>query len=214
MWRGLCAPILLALRCTLGAQRPPPTLAELKRRKDFAGVGPDSAVDSAMSKQVLSALAGFLGLCISLSAQEMRNFGSIQSAKKGSDFFGTLTSAWNDPVPLQLADERAFSFPSAFAWMEAPPAYYIPALALAAPPRVVPTTRSAPDSSDSTVNLLPQFDYAAGEVGFFYGESSGKFGREVTAGYIFGEVVDGNTHISVGASYEHTNGRVPVVLGR
>ena len=49
---------------------------------------------------------------------------------------------------------------------------------------------------------------------FSTGSRSGKFGREVYAGYIFGEVVDGNTHISVGASYEHANGRVPIPLGR
>ncbi len=66
----------------------------------------------------------------------------------------------------------------------------------------------------AAVSLLPKFDYAGGEVGFFYGKSSGKFGREVEAGYIFGEVVDGNTHISAGASYEHSNGRVPILLGR
>lgn len=186
-----------------------------------------------MNKRVLSAVAGFLGLYISLSAQEMRDFGSIEpgssfslnplsqsaalntrSGNGGTDFFGTLTNAWIDPVPLQLADGRIFSFPSAFAWMETPPVYSLPAVALAAPPRVVPTTDSAQDSHNRPVSLLPEFDYVGGEVGVFYGKSSGKFGREVEAGYIFGEVVDGNTHISVGASYEHSNGRVPILLGR
>jgi hypothetical protein len=169
-----------------------------------------------MGKQALFALAGFLGLCGLVSAQEIRDFGSIQPVREQADFFGTLTNAWNDPVPLQLADGRAFSFPSAFAWMEAPPAYYIPALPLAAPPRLLPMALWAPDSHEDgrAVGFLPKFDYAGGEVGFLYGKGSGKFGREVYAGYIFGEVVDGNTHISAGASYEHVNGRVPVFIGR
>jgi len=170
-----------------------------------------------MGKQPFFALAGFLGFCVSVSAQEIRDFGSIQPVKERADFFGTLTNAWTDPLPLQLGDGRAFSFPSAFAWMEAPPAYYIPATPLAAPPRLLPMrTWAAPDSPDSGdgVSLLPKFDYAGGEAGFFYGKGSGKFGREVYAGYIFGEVVDGNTHISAGASYERVSGRAPVLLGR
>lgn len=169
-----------------------------------------------MCKRALFALAGLLGLCVSVSAQDIRDFGSIQPVQGRGDFFGTLTNVWDDPVPLQLADGRAFSFPSAFAWMEAPPAYYIPALPLAAPPRLLPIAQWAPDprESGSMVGLLPKFDYAGGEAGFLYGKSSGKFGREVTAGYILGEIVDGNTRINVGASYEHVNGRVPVLLVR
>lgn len=159
-------------------------------------------------------MAGLLGLCVSVSAQDIRDFGSIQPVKGQGDFFGTLTNVWNDPVPLQLADGRAFSFPNAFAWMAAPPGYYIPALPLAAPPRLLPITAIAPDSPDRTPGLLPKVDYAGGEAGFFYGKSSGKFGREVTAGYILGEVIEGNTHISVGASYEHVTGRAPVLISR
>jgi hypothetical protein len=167
-----------------------------------------------MGKQAVFALAGVLGLCVSVAAQEIRDFGSIQPAREQADFFGTLTNAWNDPAPLQLADGRTFSFPSAFAWMEAPPAYYIPALPLAAPPRLFPMTPLATNYPESPVGLLPRIDYAGGEVGAFYGKSSGKFGREVYGGYILGEVIDGNTHISVGASYEHANGRIPALVPR
>src|SRR5438067_13262444 len=108
-----------------------------------------------MSKRALLAVVGFLGLCISLTAQGIAEPGSMpsvtfglnpvsqnatlntRSTNRDTDLFGTLTNAWNDPVPLQLADGRIFSFPSAFAWVEAPPNYFLPAMALAAPPRVV-----------------------------------------------------------------------------
>lgn len=167
-----------------------------------------------MGKQALFALAALFGVCVSVSAQDIRDFASVQPVKGRGDFFGTLTNVWNDPVPLQLADGRGFTFPSAFAWMAAPPAYYIPAMPLAAPPRLFPMLPMASDSPDRPIGLLPRVDYAGGEVGAFYGKSSGKFGREVYGGYILGEVIDGNTHISVGGSYEHANGRLPVLAPR
>jgi hypothetical protein len=181
--------------------------------QNFTGASHAPLVDYPMGKQALFALAGFLGVCVSVPAQEIRDFGSNQPVKEQANFFGTLANAWNDPVPLQLADGRVFSFPSAFGWVKAPPAYYIPATPLAVPPRLFPITPFAMDSRANALSFLP-VDYAGGEAGVFYGKSSGKFGREVTAGYIFGEVIDGNTHISVGASYEHTKGRVPTFLPR
>lgn len=167
-----------------------------------------------MGKQAVLALVGFLGLCASVWAQDIRDFGSVQPLKERADFFGTLKNGWNDPGPLQLADGRAFTFPSAFAWMAAPPAYDISPTPLAAPPRLLPIATLAPDLPERGAGLLPRVDYAGGEAGFFFGKSSGKFSREVTAGYILGEIVEGNTHISVGASYERTTGRVPVLISR
>ncbi len=72
-----------------------------------------------------------------------------------------------------------------------------------------PAVTVARDSGGKAVGLLPSFDYASGEVGFFYGRSTGKFGREVKQGYILSEMGDDKTHITVGASYEETSGRVP-----
>ncbi len=61
------------------------------------------------------------------------------------------------------------------------------------------------------MNFLPKFDYATSEVGLFYGKSTGQYGREVKAGYILSEIVEGNTHISVGVSYEESTGRRPIL---
>ena len=137
----------------------------------------------------------------------------VPPAKGGR--FSTLNSAWYGPASLTLADQRLFSFPSAFAWMEAAPADFIPAASLAEAPRVnparAPLTR---DSVGKPVDLLPKFDYAGSEVGVFYGKSTGKYGREVKAGYILSEIVDGNTHISVGMSYQESTGRGANIIGR
>ena len=69
----------------------------------------------------------------------------------------------------------------------------------------------AEDSSKeiATVRRSNLFDYAGGEVGFLYGRSTGKFGREVEAGYILGEVGNDKFQINVGASYENSSGRFP-----
>ena len=183
-----------------------------------------------MSKRALLAVTGFLSLCASLSAQEVRDFGSVQpgrftlsplglngavtarSAPGQANLFGTLNNAWYGPAPLTLADGRLFSFPNAFAWMEATPVGYLPVAALEEPTRAISASKPPRESGNKALDLLPKFDYAGGEVGFFYGKSNGKYSREVVAGYLFGEVVEGNTHITVGASYEHANGRVPVVI--
>ncbi len=51
--------------------------------------------------------------------------------------------------------------------------------------------------------------YYSGEVGVFYGRSSGKFGREIMQTYFLGEVGNEKFHIMVGAAYEESNGRLP-----
>ena len=50
--------------------------------------------------------------------------------------------------------------------------------------------------------------YYGGEVGFLYGHSSGKFGGDLLETYMLGTVGDDKFQITVGASYEESNGRV------
>ena len=184
-----------------------------------------------MSKCALLAAAGFLGLCVSLSAQEVQPLGQNQPARltlnqaasdgvvevplaKGeARLFSTLNSIYYGPAPLLLADGRLFSFPSAFAWTEAVPADFLPILALAEPPRLTSAAMLASNSASKPVDLLPRFDYVGSEVGVFYGKSTGKYGREVKAGYILSEIVEGDTHISGGMSYQESSGRTPRVIG-
>ncbi|PYL58110.1 MAG: hypothetical protein DMF30_03880 [Verrucomicrobia bacterium] len=154
-----------------------------------------------MTKRALSAVAGFLGLCFSLSAQQT--------------LLPDIFSALNHPSPrfpsLTLSDGRLFSFSSAFNWIETTPPDFLPALSTTEPQRADASAMSGKDSSKEVVdarrpNLL---DYASGEVGFLYGRSIGKHGGEVEQGYIIGEVGDDKFHITVGASYENWSGRFP-----
>ena len=184
-----------------------------------------------MSKRCLIAVTVFFALGLSLSAQEVQRPGWGQpvrltlnqagvdglvgtpAAENQTLLFGPLNGAWYGPAALTLADGRLFAFPSSFAWIEPAPVDYIPELLLAEPPRVTPAATLARNSTSTPVDLLPRVDYIGGEVGGFYGRSTGKNGLEVKGGYILSEIVEGNTHITVGASYEESNGRFPR-LGR
>jgi hypothetical protein len=184
-----------------------------------------------MIKRALLAGALIFGVCFSLSAQESTTSSPAASflfnrvspsdmvegraallQRTGS--FRTLNNAWYGSGPLTLVDARLFSFPSAFGWVEATPGDFLPAFTAEALPRLTPVTTLARDSSGKAVDLSPKVDYVGGEVGVFYGRSTGKSSREVEQGYILGEVVDGNTHIMVGGSYEHSSGNAPRIIGR
>ena len=158
-----------------------------------------------MTKRALSAVAGFLGLCLSLSAQ--------QAYRPG--FFTALNNSISLPS-LALSDGRPFSFSSAvaspfsFAWMEPTPDF-LPPLGTTAPPRANPAAAYPKDSSKEVVDMRKPnlFDYATGEVGFLYGRSTGKYGVEVEQGYIIGEVGNDKFHITAGAAFENSSGHLP-----
>jgi hypothetical protein len=160
---------------------------------------------SAVSLTKTFGVAGFLSLCLSLSAQQ---------ETRGADSFNALNNS-DFPLPLlTLSVAQPFSFSGAFApsllfiWMEPPPPLDVslPPIIVTAS-RTVATVSAAPreDSPKEVVGVRRNpFDYASGEVGVFYGSSSGKFGREVEAGYIFGETGNDKFQISAGASYERS----------
>ena len=51
--------------------------------------------------------------------------------------------------------------------------------------------------------------YYGGEVGVFYGHASGKFSGDDFGTYILGDAGNDKFHITVGASYEESSGRLP-----
>ena len=184
-----------------------------------------------MSKGALSTVAAILGVCFSLSAQEIRVPSSTQPASfalsqaspremvegrvalNAMGTFRTLNNAWYGSGPLTLVDGRLFSFPRAFGWVEATPGDFLPAFTTQALPQATPVTVLSGDTDSKAVDLPHQFDYVGGEVSVFYGRSTGKSKREVVQGSFLGEVVDGNTQIIVGGSYGHSSGHVPRPVG-
>ena len=158
-----------------------------------------------MTKRLLSAAAGFLSLCLPLSAQQTDQ----------PRMFSALNNSFLRPS-LTLADGGLFSFSSAFNWMEPTQPDFFPTLPTTGTQRASAASSATPpkDSSKEVVDVRPKLlDYVGGEVGFLYGRSTGKFGREVEAGSIIGEVGDDKFHITVGAAYENSSGRFPRLKG-
>jgi hypothetical protein len=157
-----------------------------------------------MTKRMLSAAAGFLSLCLPLSAQ-------AQTYRP--DIFSALNNSFLRPS-LTLSDGWPFSFSSAFNWIEMTTPDFLPALGTPGPQRDTairqpPDRGYSKDSSKEVVDVRRSnlFDYAGGEVGFLYGRSTGKNGVEVEQGYIIGEVGTDKFHITVGAAYENSSYR-------
>ena len=160
-----------------------------------------------MTKRALSAVAGFLGLCLSLSAQQTDRPNIFSALNNSSPHFPSLT----------LSDGQLFSFSEAvaptllFNWMEPTLPDFLPALSTTKPQRATASSAPPKDSSKEVVDVQRSnlLDYAGGEVGFLYGRSTGKFGREVEQGYFIGDVGNDKFHITVGALYENSSGRFP-----
>jgi hypothetical protein len=160
-----------------------------------------------MAKRTLFAVAGFLGLCFPLSAQQTDRPDIFSALNNSSPHFPSLT----------LSDGRLFTFsgavasPLLFNWMEPTLPDFLPTLSTTKPRRATASPAPPKDSSKEVVDIQRSnlLDYAGGEVGFLYGRSTGKFGREVEQGYFIGDVGNDKFHITVGALYENSSGRFP-----
>jgi hypothetical protein len=152
-----------------------------------------------MIKRALSAVTGLLSLCVSLSAQQM--LGPEQRLFDG----GTLYRP-----SLSLADQDRFFFSMSFGAIQAT-SDFLPTFSPVGPRSVVsPAMLDSKDSPDNVMEFKSTDRIrAGGEVGFLYGKSNGKYGREDFQTYIIGTV--GNDKFSITAGYLHqeSSGRVP-----
>jgi hypothetical protein len=192
--------------------------------QNFAGAGGPLAVNSLMNKRGLLPVVVFLGLCLSLAAQQasgsppghggaftLAQLRSMAAANNGSVLFQpNLFNSLDNPVfGFPFENRNVFSLATTFNLMGTAPQSFLPFSSAKESPRASLPATSAKDSPDRPFDLRPGFDYVTGEVGFMYGHSSGKFGGDFMEGYIFGEVGNDRIHISAGASYQEWNGRVP-----
>jgi hypothetical protein len=177
-----------------------------------------------MTKRGLLPVVVFLGLCLSLAAQQasgsppghggtftLAQLRSMAAANNGSVLFQpNLFNSLDNPVfGFPFASRDVFSLAATFNLMETPPRSFLPFSSAMESTRASFPVTSANDLSDRPFALRPNFDYVTGEVGFMYGRSTGKFGGEYKEGYIIGEVGNERIHISAGAAYQEWNGRVP-----
>ena len=149
-----------------------------------------------MTKRALLAVAGFLGLCFSVSAQQalMPEQFQVEGA--------TLDRAWMRAPIVSLEDQDRFFFSTAFGSMR-PTENYLPAYGPWEPQSTAyqnsPSRRNALDNAvDWQAPNRVQF---GGEIGFLFGKSTGKYGREDFSSYIIGTL--GNDKFSITAGYYH-----------
>jgi hypothetical protein len=150
-------------------------------------------------KRALFAVAGCFGLCLSLPAQQ------APSPEQLLFDGGTLYRP-----SLSLADQDRFFFSTSFGAMQAT-SNFLPTFSPMGPRSVVaPATLDSKDSPDNVMEFKSTDRIrAGGEVGFLYGKSTGKYGREDFQTYIIGTV--GNDKFSFTAGYLHqeSSGQVP-----
>ncbi len=166
-----------------------------------------------MTKHAVFALLGFLGLCLPLAAQQTDTRAALTLYPK--DLFRTVDSSVliHDFPLLTLLDGRRLPLSTELGRMGTTPidlfpvAYLRPALAQKTKASQTTSGKESPEA-EVAVSQLDRI-YSGGEVGMFYGHSSGKFGGDDFATYIQGEVGNEHFHISVGAAYEESNGRLP-----
>lgn len=148
-----------------------------------------------MTKRALFAVAGFLGLCLPLFAQQTQRPEPLQ-----------LDSALDRPYlglpPISLENRDRFFFSTAFGAMR-PEVNFLPPYSPWEPQSyALPNVPSSKNSRDDVVYLRnPDRIQYGGEIGFLYGKSSGRYGREDFSSYIIGTI--GNDKFSITAGFLH-----------
>ena len=122
----------------------------------------------------------------------------------------TLNHPFVERSPFSLADQDRFFFATSFGAMQ-PSSPFLPTFSPPGPRSAVsPDTLDSKDSLDRVVELKSTDRIRfGGEIGFLYGKSDGKYGREDFQSYIIGTV--GNDKFSITAGYLHqeSSGRIP-----
>jgi hypothetical protein len=192
--------------------------------QDFTGVCGFSAVNSLMIKRALLVALGFLALCFPVAAQQNNRTNEFDAAAalalyRPEIFASVDSSVLVRDLPMLTFLDGRLPGSTALGRMGTAPldvpslAYMSVAYMNAAKVRRVNASRvSGKDGKDSSAEVMSSPSspyYWGGEVGFFYGHSSGKFGGDEFGTYIDGVVGNDKFQINAGASYQEWNGRAP-----
>lgn len=167
----------------------------------------------------------FVSLCVAvtgraetITGEELEETGELDTGRaltlQRPDLFSSVDGATlihGLPV-LTLLDGRRFPISTELGRMGMTPFDVFPVAFLHAVEvqKVGGTSlRYGSDSPGGIVNLRTKRMYSGGEVGFFYGRSDGKYGREDYSAYIIGGIGNEKFNITVGASHSESEMRVP-----
>ena len=174
------------------------------------------------NKRALVALLGLFALCLPLAAQDyaatltaddLESTGAIEAAPALSlfrpDLFAGVDSALllHGYPTLTLLDGRRFPISTELGRMGRVdlPIAFLSAVEVQKP---VASLRHGSDAPGGVVDLRLKRVHTGGEVGFFYGRSDGKNGREDYSAHIIGGIGNEKFNITVGAAYHESSGRI------
>lgn len=186
-----------------------------------------------MMKRALLAVIGFLGLCLPLAAQQTsrveQNAAETivpeQLRVAGTPDTGPALAFYQPNVfrsvdglllihslpALTLLDGRRFPISSELGRMGTTPDFPVAFLNSVEVQKVGASPMHGTDYPGGVVDLRLNRNYSGGEVGVFYGKSSGKYGREDFEAYIIGGVGNDKFNITAGAAYNESSRHLPRV---
>ena len=187
--------------------------------QDFTGVCGFSAVNSLMIKRALLVALGFLALCFPVAAQQTNRSDGFDAAAalalyRPEIFTSVDSSVLVRDLPMLTFLDGRLPGSTALGRMGTAPLDF-PSLAYVSAAKVRKVNaaqvsgKDGKDSSAEVMTLPVNPVYYGGEVGVFYGHSSGKFGGDEFGTYIEGGVGNDKFQINAGASYQEWNGRAP-----
>ena len=192
--------------------------------QDFTGARSVSAVNSLMIKRALLVGVGFLALCFPVAAQQNNRTDEFDAAAVLAlyrpEIFTSVDSSLlvRDLPMLTFLDGRLPGSTAlgrmGTARLDLPSLAYVSAAYVSAAKvrKINAAPVSGKDGKDSSAEVMSSplnSVYYGGELGFFYGHSSGRFGGDEFGTYIEGGVGNDKFQINAGASYQEWNGRVP-----
>jgi len=186
--------------------------------QDFTGVCGFSAVNSLMIKRALL-VVGVLALCFPVAAQQNNRTDEFDAAAalalyRPEIFTSVDSSLLVRDLPMLTFLDGRLPGSTALGRMGTAPVANLPVALVSAAPaqKTNASSVSGKDGKDSSAEVMTSPlnpVYYGGEVGVFYGHSSGKFGGDEFGTYIEGGVGNDKFQINAGASYQEWNGRVP-----
>lgn len=198
---------------------------------DFAGARRISVVNSLMIRRALSAVLGFLSLCLPLAAQQptrpeqtddgtitleqLQRTGAVDTASALTLYRPDTFSRSDNSVlihgfpTLTLLDGRRFLISGPLGRLAPLDLFPVAFLNAVEVQKFHASPMYGTDSPGGALNLRLNRDFSGGEMGVFYGKSSGEFGREDKQAYILGGVGNDKFQITAGAVYEESSGHIP-----
>jgi hypothetical protein len=171
-----------------------------------------------MQRAILAGV-GFIGACVSVFAQQPFDSVSTFMLYRPEIFTALDSSSLVSDLPMRTFLDGRLPGSTPLGRMGTAPVADFPMGLVSAEPRQKRSSVAGPvrdpkdgkdySSAESLAAEKASLVWTGGEVGFYFGHSSGRFGGDEFGSYITGGVGNEHLQINAGASYQEFNGRLP-----